>query len=375
MPKARYKKRPDGRYIKQIIIGIKSGGGYAMKSIYGRTIEELERKVDAFKQAQKNGVTSSSGERTTLGQWALKYCDLYKPGNSAAKALAERHVLPWAYAKRDIRKVPLQELQEYLNAKGKTRTATMLRNFFVDMYEKAVDYGLVSQNIAKKLAPVGYKAAPTRTLTELEERAILAAKFTPQERAFVYAGLFGGLRRGEILALTKSGNGCALDLENGLVTVRQNLVFSENKGAIKDSPKTDSSRRTNPLISPLKNAFKACAEIENGTPFLLVTSRGELFSKSAYRRFWEGIVKKMNAAVATKENPAPIQGLRSHMLRHTFCTYLAAAGIHAATAQKLMGHSTAQITLDIYTHLPLVNRYSSSPIFDFYKEFLPKTVD
>lgn len=375
MPKARYKKRADGRYIKQIVIGIKSGGGYAMKSIYGRTIEELERKVDAFKQAQKNSIVSSSGERTTLGQWAIKYCDLYKPGNTAVKALAERHVLPWVYAKRDIRKVPMQELQKFLNAKGKTRTATMLRNFFVDMYEKAVDYGLVFQNIAKKLAPVGYKAAPTRTLTELEERAILAAKFTPQERAFVYAGLFGGLRRGEILALTKSGNGCTLDLENGLVTVRQNLVFSENKGAIKDSPKTDSSRRTNPLISPLKNAFKACAEIENGTPFLLVTSRGELFSKSAYRRFWEGIVKKMNAAVATKENPAPIQGLRSHMLRHTFCTYLAAAGIHAATAQKLMGHSTAQITLDIYTHLPLVNRYSSSPIFNFYKEFLPKTVD
>lgn len=372
MPKARYKKRADGRYIKQVVVGIKNDGSYAIKSIYGRTIEELERKTDAFKQAQKNGIVSSVSQKITLGQWALKYCDLYKPGNAAAKALAERHVLPWAYAKRDIRKVPLQELQEFLNAKGKTRTATMLRNFFVDMYEKAVDYGIVSRNIAKKLSSVGYKAAPTRTLTELEERAILTAKFTPQERVFVYAGLFGGLRRGEILALTKSGNGCALDLENGLVTVRQNLVFSENKGAIKDSPKTDSSRRTNPLISPLREAFKACAEIENGTSFLLVTSRGEPFSKSAYRRFWEGIIKKMNAAVATKETPAPIQGLRSHMLRHTFCTYLAAVGVHAATAQKLMGHSTAQITLDIYTHLPLVNRYSNSPIFDFYKEFLLK---
>ena len=50
MPKAKYKKRSDGRYLKQMIVGIKDDGSYAIKNIYGRTIEELERKIDFLKK-------------------------------------------------------------------------------------------------------------------------------------------------------------------------------------------------------------------------------------------------------------------------------------------------------------------------------------
>ena len=38
------------------------------------------------------------------------------------------------------------------------------------------------------------------------------------------------------------------------------------------------------------------------------------------------------------------------MLRHTFCTNLQRAGIDIKSLQYLMGHSSASVTLDVYTH-------------------------
>jgi len=86
MPKTKYKKRPDGRYLKQIIVGIKDDGSYAVKNIYGRTIEELERKIDAYKDDTKNGIGIPE-KKATLGQWAYTYCDLFKKDK-------EKYIIP-----------------------------------------------------------------------------------------------------------------------------------------------------------------------------------------------------------------------------------------------------------------------------------------
>ena len=80
--------------------------------------------------------------------------------------------------------------------------------------------------------------------------------------------------------------------------------------------------------------------------------------------------RQLNAPVGTPKAPEPIKGLRSHILRHTFCTYLAVIRLPPFTAQQLMGHSDISMTLEVYTHLPLVNRYIHSPIFQYYQEFL-----
>ena len=90
---------------------------------------------------------------------------------------------------------------------------------------------------------------------------------------------------------------------------------------------------------------------------------GEKHGDTSYRRMWDRMIPKMNKAVGTKKGPFPIKELRSHMLRHTFSTYLAVVGIPPSIAQKLMGHSDITMTIKVYTHPPLVNRYVHSPIY------------
>ena len=40
-----------------------------------------------------------------------------------------------------------------------------------------------------------------------------------------------------------------------------------------------------------------------------------------------------------------------HQLRHAFATILFDAGIDVKVAQELLGHSSIQVTRDIYTHI------------------------
>ena len=39
-----------------------------------------------------------------------------------------------------------------------------------------------------------------------------------------------------------------------------------------------------------------------------------------------------------------------HMCRHTYCTRMAGTGISVYTLSKLMGHSSIEITMDVYAH-------------------------
>lgn len=50
----------------------------------------------------------------------------------------------------------------------------------------------------------------------------------------------------------------------------------------------------------------------------------------------------------TREEPLPT--ITPHVLRHTFCTNMANAGMDLKSLQYLMGHSDAGITMNVYTH-------------------------
>ena len=46
-----------------------------------------------------------------------------------------------------------------------------------------------------------------------------------------------------------------------------------------------------------------------------------------------------------------IDHITAHMLWHTYATMLFDAGVDVKSAQKFLGHSDIEVTLEIYTHL------------------------
>lgn len=71
---------------------------------------------------------------------------------------------------------------------------------------------------------------------------------------------------------------------------------------------------------------------------------GRICRPSVIRRFLrEKIVAEKNKTREIQLPPTP-----PHILRHTFCTRLAEAGVDLKTMQYLMGHEDVKITLEVY---------------------------
>ena len=48
-----------------------------------------------------------------------------------------------------------------------------------------------------------------------------------------------------------------------------------------------------------------------------------------------------------------LEGWTLHELRHSFLTMAAEQGVHPSVMQKLAGHSTSRLTMEVYTHVQM----------------------
>ncbi len=83
----------------------------------------------------------------------------------------------------------------------------------------------------------------------------------------------------------------------------------------------------------------------------LDTNQEKLFHDKFNRRQWKKICEK-----------ADLVGFKFHDLRKTFCSILAQNGISTAVTQKLMEHSSPDLTNKIYTNVDPVLRHAVNQI-------------
>lgn len=366
---AKYKKRADGRYRADVTIGFDAEGNRTRKTLYGITIKELEAKIADIKSLQNKGLVISDS-KITLKQWAEKWLDSYKQGVAYNTREMYRHVIEKHIATADIAVFPLVkiktvDLQKLVNTKqeeGLTRTIDILVLTLRQIFDQAVENDLLYKNPAKALKKPQTKTPPKRALYDIEKKAIEKANLSASKRAFVYLGMYAGMRRGEILALTQGD----IDLKEKTVTVSKTIVFKKNTGEIQHFPKSEAGFRTIPMPTILYN-FIAEHLKSLGSIYLFTGEEGGLFSKTAAHRLWRSIMSKLNKAVAVKGSDiVPITGLTPHILRHEYATSLYYAGVDIKTAQKLLGHSDIKMTLAIYTHLEQDNKDVTHKLDNLY---------
>lgn len=157
---------------------------------------------------------------------------------------------------------------------------------------------------------------------------------------FVFLLLRCGLRRGEALALTtKDFDG------NKTVTVNKTLIFTDTSSEI-TPPKTMAANRTIPL--PEDVATELSRYIRTlPTEYLFPQTKdpSKLQTRSSYTKFWRSIMNTVSDFGYIGDD------VTAHVLRHSYCSMLIRAGVNIKTMQYLLGHSTIQMTMDVYTHL------------------------
>ena len=360
-----YKKRADGLYQKSVVI-IDKNGIERRKCVYARTQADLEAK--AWKMIEDNKRGLYMNDDITIGQYTGKWLD------SIRDKCADNTYESYFYSAQHIRdkigairlqRLKRQDIQTAVDAfKEQPPTARLLRLTINRICESAVDDGIIVRNPCRNITLPTYKAKEKRALTQTELAAIEIADLDDEERLFVSLLYYCGLRRGEALALGRRD----IDLKRGVLTVNHSLAFVNNRGVLKD-PKTEKSRRDIPIMPELAKLLK-----EYRYDLYLFTRRGDFFTQSAYAKMWKRIIGKLNAAVSNKELAAGgdaiarIQGLTAHIFRHNYASLLHKQGVDIKTAQRLLGHSTITVTLDIYTHLDELDEETINVIKGAFKE-------
>lgn len=261
----------------------------------------------------------------TVNEWFSEYLQVYKAGAS------DKTVEDYGYCYKNgirpyigtmlLRNVKPLHCQQVMNANA-SRSASYIHKVSIllkGMFAAAADNDLINRNPAAKIKkPSGYSST-RRALTPQERKTFLAASYLAGD-----AGLFCriiyycGLRPSEVSRI-RGG-----DWKNGRLHVR--------------GTKTAAADRLVPIPDALE-----LPETDPGE-LLFYTSNGGERDKAGARRYWTKVKTFMM-------NSGPVaDDLTLYCLRHDYCTRLQEAGVAINIAREWMGHSSIEITAQIYTH-------------------------
>lgn len=153
--------------------------------------------------------------------------------------------------------------------------------------------------------------------------------------------LYTGIRIGELCAL----KWCDIDFKNNTVYITktlQRLYFKDDNGngytkITITAPKTLSSIREIPLSSVIMNIIRKL-RLKSGDAYVL-TGNCKFIEPRTYRNYYNKFVEELG-----------IRCLNFHSLRHTFATVCIESGADYKTVSELLGHSTVNMTLNLYVH-------------------------
>lgn len=260
---------------------------------------------------------------------------------------------------RKLSQLNLVILQDAFNQLATDTMRADCKSLLVDMLNRAVETELLNKNIAFGINTIidNEEKEEKRILSNKEIDILLETSKGGQTYAFFIVALGTGMRMGEILGLTWD----CIDFENGVIKVEKTLCYLPNNGnAIYEfhRPKTKAGRRNIPMTKDVRDILlkqkerkvriEARHKPKDGMENLVFCSKtNKPIHESNVRSAIRYMVAKIN-----RENPElDFQPFTPHGLRHTFATKAIAKGMRPKTLQKILGHNSLQMTMDLYCHV------------------------
>lgn len=356
---AKYTKSSTGYYKTNIDIGRDKNGNRIRKTLYAKTVKELDAKLFDLKYG-----ASTACQDMLFGQYAEHWFNTYKQMRSInTKAMYKNslntHILPFIeYI--PVAKVSKSNLQNIINKQSEhPETCKKILLTLRQIFNAAIEDDIIAKNPSNNLVLPHSQYKSKRALTNDEKRAILNAELNDMQRAFINILFYTGLRREEALALTKND----FDFQKMHVSVNTAIAFDGNAPVVK-APKNGCSIRSVPLPADCVKQIQSYLSNLN-TIYLFTKRDGSIMTHSAYVKFWKSILKELNNCAMTdnqkklydaapdtlKVNMLPIRDLTAHIFRHNYATMLYYSNVSIKMAASLLGHSDTKMIMTIYAHL------------------------
>ena len=334
-----------------------------------RRLKTFERKKDADAYAQQVGVDVRAGVHTSTKttvteagrKWIADAEHRLEPATveSYRQHLAD-HIIPYLGAVK-LSQLTVPAVREFMDRLRKDgRSPAMVKRVVGDLGSILADAqgrGLVAQNVVRSLSRRRERQAERRNKHKLKvgvdipsptEIKAIVAHLQDRWRPLLLTAIFAGLRASEIRGLRWQD----VDLKRGELHVRQRADRYKTIG----KPKSAAGERTIPmppiLIGALREWKLACPKSEADLVFPTGAGEVEYHSNIVTR----GLAPvQIAAGVITKGGKARYTGL--HSLRHFYASWCinrredGGLGLPLKLVQHRLGHSTIQMTADVYGHL------------------------
>ena len=244
----------------------------------------------------------------------------------------------------EIRPIHCQNvLNEYSDKK--TKYLRKIKTIMYQVLEYAVQNDAIEKNPCNMSvnANIGEKSKQREALTIEQQRAFLdAIKDSNYNLQFRFV-LQTGLRVGEMSALKWQD----INLKDKTLTVKHSMSRLKGQWVLTE-PKTNAGIRTIPLTEEAllilreqkeKNKNMKVINIEN-KDYIFLSRNGMIIHTPTYDISLKKICERNN-----------LPQISIHILRHTFATRCIEAGMKPKTLQKILGHTTIQMTMDLYVHV------------------------
>ena len=421
---------PDGRYRWQITVGFDQDNN--QKRVSGTA----ENKTAAQLAIQQALTDHARGQlvlpnKITVKEYALRWLERQK---SIADSTRESYKAVLGYAFEQLGNSKITEVKTLhvrdalaqladrpaLGGLGtgrtlSSRTLTQIRRLLRAVFREALEDGLIHKDptVAVKRVKVDRTEHPGIALDIPE-----VARFQEIGEALYAAGLCRlwaalftalntGLRRGEVMGLRWQD----IDLEHGLLNVRQNLTVNLGKPILKQFTKTQAGQRTVPIPDSLKQVLErhrawlevqlsVCGVTLSGKTPVFATAEGNYTHPDNLARALRDLLDWSNPG-AVKRNRgkgktvqvnfqerlrgvptdaraqlelAVLAGealprISPHDLRHTCGTLWLRNDVRLEVVSKWLGHADIGVTLRIYRHvLPSETRAFK---VDFFEAAIP----
>lgn len=345
-----YTVRKDGRLMKKITINGKT------KYIYSSDVKDLYNQYNDLMYLKYNGININSN--TMLKDYVLKWLEFNSAGKEVRtveeyNSIINNHIIPTIGFKKikDIKKYDVEQLLSDMQNIPTTANKTL--GYIKRILNDAIDNDIIIKNVANNVKPLKIVKNERKPLTIEEDKLLINSKH--KYAPFFILMRYTGMRKEEIIPLTVKD----VDLKNKTISINKAVVLLHNQPIIKS---TKNNRiRTVPILDNIYNIVSdLIANSKNGLLFAKETD-GKMLTDVAVRRHLESFLYNLNI---DSENPIHFT---CHQLRHSYCTMLYYAGIKIKKAQALMGHSSASMVYEIYTHLDEQRENSINLINNYIK--------
>ena len=278
----------------------------------------------------------------------LAQLDVRKPTRSEYLAIINTHIKP-CFGNMKLRAITPQVVEQFrgwVQDKGRAvRTVNKILTLLSAMLKYAEGHRWIAANPCRHVKKLKQSLAQRRlaldgsVLTVAECQLLYAAAGSQRERVLFRMAVETGMRQGELLGLRWHD----VDWVSGRVFIRQTVRKGEDS-----QPKTAAALRAIGLSPAMLKELKvwklACPKAE---PTAAVQ---DLVFPNSVGGF-EDVHNLVRRGFYPALRRAGLRRVRFHDLRHTCASLLLAGGVGIKHVQAQLGHASAQVTLDVYSHL------------------------